>query len=70
MEAPLKCRACSGALEPGFLMDTMYGGRMEGRWAPGKVEKGLLGGVRIPDRGTSTIVAYRCTACGRLELFA
>jgi hypothetical protein len=57
-------------MEPGFMLDTMYGGRMEGRWTPGPIETGLLGGVRIGERGAYSVIAYRCVDCGRLELYA
>ncbi|MCH0566594.1 MULTISPECIES: hypothetical protein [unclassified Streptomyces] len=65
------CTQCrTVGLQPGFIEDT--GDRASGyaRWIAGPLERGLLGGAKRWGRPRYQIDAYRCPACGHLELFA
>ena len=62
------CPHCNGQLYPGFLEDQ---GQTTGslRWIPGPLQKGLFGGTKLFGKKRTDVHAYRCTQCGRLELF-
>jgi predicted nucleic-acid-binding Zn-ribbon protein len=64
------CSSCGHEdLEPGFIEDTgAHPGY--GRWIPGKLETGLLGGAKLFGKERWDIHAYRCGNCGKLELYA
>ncbi|WUN35612.1 hypothetical protein OG823_02555 [Kitasatospora sp. NBC_00315] len=67
----MRCTHCeSESLEPGFIEDAGEGARGYARWIAGALELGLFGGARRLGRQRWRIEAYRCTACGHLELFA
>ncbi|MEO5589165.1 MAG: hypothetical protein ABIS03_06240 [Gemmatimonadaceae bacterium] len=49
----------------------MYGGIAPGTWAPGvPVIRRYMGGISYDKKVQAQIVAYRCTRCGYLELYA
>ena len=64
------CSSCGHeGMEPGWLSDTS---RYPGYeiWIRGKLEIGMLGGPKMRGRDRIDVQAYRCTACGHLDLFA
>jgi hypothetical protein len=67
----LMCTQCSTVgLEPGFVEDSGEGSRGYARWIAGALERGVFGGAKRLGRQRWQIDAYRCPACGHLELFA
>ncbi|MDI5973846.1 hypothetical protein POF50_031660 [Streptomyces sp. SL13] len=67
----IRCTQCGAVgLEDGFLLDAGEGSRGFARWVEGALEKGLLGGAKRMGRPRRQIEAFRCPACGHLELFA
>ena len=62
------CPHCNSPMDPGFLEDQ---GQSTGslRWIPEKMEKGVFGGTRLFGKRRHDVHAYRCTKCGRLDLF-
>ena len=65
----MRCGLCGGELENGFLLDHTQGGYWNGSWVAGEPEKNRWSGIKVKDRATYAITAYRCTVCGRLELY-
>jgi hypothetical protein len=56
-------------MDEGFLDDgnTSIG---RTRWIPGPIEVGPMGGTKKYGRPRLEVSAFRCRACGRLELVA
>jgi hypothetical protein len=52
---------------PGFMMDA---GKGYGSWIRGELKVGPLGGARLFGRERFKVLAFRCTRCSHLELFA
>jgi hypothetical protein len=67
---PGPCCRCGGAPEPGFVIDVTLGWFLPSRWVGGEPQRGLLGGVKTIGRPTYPLEAFRCSRCGRVELFA
>jgi hypothetical protein len=64
------CSACqSTTLEDGFLEDAGQGSGGFGRWIPGALELGLLGGAKKAGKPRYAIHATRCSACSHLDLW-
>lgn len=65
----MTCPFCGGTeYEPGFVDDVAQG-RI--RWLAGKLEHGMFGNAKNRTRlPQAPVLAYRCTGCSRLELFA
>ncbi|WP_211349026.1 hypothetical protein [Nocardioides litoris] len=63
------CPRCgSTSFTPGFVDDTVSG---RVRWLAGRFQRGLLGNAKGRGLGRGVpVLAYRCTGCSRLELFA
>jgi hypothetical protein len=74
----MKCTACGGALEDGFVPDTGTAQTWVAVWVAGTptTNQGFLerlrtgGGVSMSGVEAKAIDAKRCVACGHLELFA
>ncbi len=74
----MKCTACGGALEDGFVPDTGTAQTWVAVWIAGApiANEGFLkrlrtgGGVDMTGTNAKVIDAKRCTACGHLELYA
>ena len=74
----MKCTACGGALEDGFLPDMGHAQVWAAVWVAGHPSTKMSfwerfrsgGGVSLEDVEARTIDAKRCTACGHLELYA
>lgn len=70
-DAPAACSSCgTGGLEPGFIEDSGEGTRGYARWIAGTLERGFFGGARRMGKKRWQIEAFRCAACGHLDLFA
>ncbi|MFD7729144.1 hypothetical protein ACFV6F_01995 [Kitasatospora phosalacinea] len=68
---PIRCSHCGHTgLDQGFIEDDGQSSQGDARWIPGAVEHGPLGGARRFGRPRLQIDAFRCPACGHLELFA
>lgn len=74
----MKCTACGGALEDGFIPDVGTAQTWVACWIAGTptTNQGFWerfrtgGGVRMEGVEAKAIEARRCVACGHLELFA
>lgn len=74
----MKCTACGGALEDGFIPDTGTAQTWVAVWVAGApaMNEGFMkrlrtgGGVDMTGVDAKAIDAKRCTGCGRLELYA
>lgn len=74
----MKCTACGGALEEGFIPDTGTAQTWVALWVAGtpSTKKGFWervrsgGGVSLEGQDVKAIEARRCVSCGHLELFA
>ena len=64
------CPKCKSEMEPGVIPDMGYGKVWVSRWQEGIAEKGLLMGLKGRGKRRYEIGAYRCKACGFLELYA
>jgi hypothetical protein len=67
MKTPTTCLRCESPLQEGFIED-QGGTSLRGRWIPGPIETGILGGTKVFGKTRYDIVALRCTSCGHLEL--
>jgi hypothetical protein len=82
---PTKCLRCQGDLKVGFIPDAAYNAIFLTSWVEGtpEIRSGWLTTLRgaylvgkvlnfknLMDRTKHPIVAYRCTSCGMLELYA
>ena len=69
---------CGGTLEEGFIPDFGHNAVWAATWIAGEPEQGksfkeLLttgGGIRASGVDVRVVEAFRCTTCGRLDLFA
>ena len=74
----MKCTACGGALEDGFIPDVGTAQTWVACWVAGAptTDKGVWerfrtgGGVSMEGVEAKAIEARRCVECGHLELFA
>ncbi|GAA1089768.1 MULTISPECIES: hypothetical protein [Kitasatospora] len=67
----LKCTQCSAVgLEPGFVEDTGQSSYGYARWIPGVLERGIFGVAKRMGKPRWQVDAFRCPACGHLELYA
>ena len=65
------CLRCDGRLEEGFVMDHgHYDSTKVSAWVKGEPVSSFWTGVKAPKESRRPIRAMRCSACGRLELFA
>jgi hypothetical protein len=77
MPIEFKC-VCGGALEVGFLPDFSQASTWVTTWIAGApdTKKSITetlrtgAGVRAKGEAVFVVEAYRCTSCGRLELYA
>ena len=61
------CVKCGGLMEMGFMLDKRRHARQVALWYEGVPTANLLD---ISERRKIVILAYRCTNCGYLELWA
>jgi predicted nucleic-acid-binding Zn-ribbon protein len=68
--AELLCPKCKNLMQDGFVLD-QQGPNADyaySQWVEGPVKKKFIGGIETKVR--RAIVAFRCTNCGFLELYA
>ena len=68
------CPACRGALEEGFVPDNAHSSVMQASWHPGAPEAqkflGIPAGTKSDRKKLVAIEAWRCSACGLVQLYA
>ena len=68
------CPACRGALEEGFIPDSTQGQVLQANWHPGPPQDyrffGIPAGKKVTREGLVPIEAWRCSACGLVQLYA
>ena len=59
-------------MKEGFVLDEAPVTRHAARWVPGspRDSDSVMGGVEVNDRSAISIRAFRCDACGFVELYA
>ena len=66
-----KCPKCNVVMERGHIPDTSQGGAVESSWAPGEAEaRRFVGGIKYQQDELIPLIAYRCSPCGYVELYA
>jgi hypothetical protein len=69
-DEPLVCLRCGGAMVQGFLIDNGHNfAKSIAEWTPGAPQRSFWTGIKRA-AASLPIGAFRCTACGRLELIA
>jgi DNA-directed RNA polymerase subunit RPC12/RpoP len=67
----ITCTQCgAGDLQPGFVDDSGRGAYGYTSWIEGVLQRGVFGHAKRGRRTSRQTDAYRCPACGHLELFA
>ena len=70
-ENSVRCSKCAGVMEEGFIPDFGHYQYVRPlRWVEGKPERSFWTGTKVGDRREANVSAYRCTACGYVELYA
>jgi hypothetical protein len=58
-------------MEPGHIPDMAHGTILQSSWVQGHpTVRRFLGGIKYDRKSTVPIIAYRCTRCGYIELYA
>ena len=66
-----RCPKCEKSMDRGHIPDLAHGAVRPSAWAPGEaVGQGFLGGIKYKAKVTIPLSAYRCSACGYVELYA
>jgi hypothetical protein len=67
----LRCPKCEGVMEAGYVLDhTQPKLYAASSWVEGPPEKSIWSGLHTKNRRNLPVIAYRCVACGYLELYA
>ncbi len=69
MQSEIKCLKCSGAIIEGFVLDRTYGGKFQQTWVEGQPETSFWTGIKISERETLNVQAFRCVDCNYLEFY-
>ena len=64
------CPKCEGTMHVGFLPDATYGSTVVASWHEGPPRKSFWQGTRTDKDAQKAIHAFRCEACGFVELYA
>ena len=65
------CPKCTKAMERGHIPDVAHGGVLASGWAAGDpVARRFIGGIKWKEDAQVRLTAYRCAACGFVELYA
>lgn len=66
-----RCPRCDKAMDRGHLPDVAHGQVLRGSWARGEPEaRRFFGGIKYDQDALIPLSAYRCPACGLVELYA
>lgn len=66
-----RCLRCDSTMDEGFFVDHgHFDSTRVSAWFGGKPEASFWTGVKAPKGERKPVRAFRCVACGRLELFA
>ena len=67
-----RCPKCDKLMDRGHLPDAAAGEQvLVGVWAPGEPEpRRIMGGIKYHKDRAVPLTAYRCPACGYVELYA
>jgi Domain of unknown function (DUF6487) len=67
-----KCTDCGSPMEEGYIPDYGHGGVLQLSWQPGQPKPAWFRPcIKTPNEWSSRkVVAYCCTNCGLLKLFA
>ena len=69
----LKCARCRSDMEEGFFLDVQgsaSNAKAASVWVQGPPQETFWTGIKLSGRDQKQVVAYRCTSCGYLELYA
>ncbi len=68
----MSCPKCSDQMVPGFTTASTNGGTftVPPFWVAGPPERSMWTGSKVRGKETHPFVAYRCTRCGFVELWA
>jgi predicted nucleic-acid-binding Zn-ribbon protein len=69
-ESEINCPKCRARMQPGFILDNTYGGRIVSKWIEGAPERSVWLGLSLKGKKVVDIVTYRCPSCGYLESYA
>ena len=69
-ETTIICSKCRSRMEPGFVVDYTYGGKMQSRWIEGEPESSFWSGLQTKGKLNFNVSTYRCEGCGYLESYA
>ena len=64
------CAKCGGRMEEGFVGTTTSHGNGVSQWLPGKPQKSIWTGIKMPKAQRRAIEIWRCGRCGYLEGYA
>ncbi|HYE95965.1 MAG TPA: PF20097 family protein [Rubricoccaceae bacterium] len=64
------CLRCGAEMTEGFLLDEGQSTKNQAVWVDGPPEKSVWGGVKYSKRRKLPLTAYRCVACGFVDLYA
>ena len=70
MSEKIECLRCHTAMEPGFIADFTYGGRVQEQWGPGAPEVSRWTGLKTEKQKLVPVTTMRCPRCGALESYA
>jgi len=57
-------------MDEGFIVDNVYGGRVQAQWAEGKPQRSIWTGLKVASDAKHPVTTYRCERCGYLESYA
>jgi hypothetical protein len=69
-EKTKSCPKCDGSMDHGFATDHTVAAMHPSGWVEGEPKKTLWVGTTLSERGVLPIVAYRCSSCSFVELYA
>jgi hypothetical protein len=64
------CLRCGAEMTEGFLLDATHSGTAVSKWVEGRAEKSAWTGLKLGKRRQLPLMAYRCVACGYVDLYA
>ena len=65
-----RCPKCERPMDRGHIPDLAQGAVRQSVWAPGEAIRAFFGGIKYKSSETIPLSAYRCRACGYVEIYA